>query len=591
MVLEGQRLFLTRLATGLAQGLVLYALYHAQSTQSWPATNGLVFGPLLMAWLYPPLLLILSLGQAEWRKAMLWTAAAAVLIAGLAAYDVWSAWPQDWVFSAKSEWRPHIMSSVQLVLFGGAGLFIAYVLVIGGHLDRRFKATYETHFDVAWKLAVQLALAALFVGAFWLLLWLGAGLFNLIKLDFFQKLIRHDWFAIPISALATAGSLHLTDIRPALVRGARTLLLTLLSWLLLVSAVISAGFLLSLCFTGLKPLWSTNRASALLLIDAAALIILTNAAYQDGHAERLPPKLLRYSGTAAAFLIVPLAALACYALFLRVQQYGWSAGRVTEAATLVVASGYAIGYAWAATGRDMWLKRIEDWNFGIALLILAVLMVLFTPIAKPERIAVADQMARLESGKTAPAKFDFAYLRRQGGRYGMAALETLSKDGNSFLRDQAVGYLKQVNPFGAPLAPPAALAARIHVYPEGSKLPDDFVQTKWGINPRGVRPACMMASPVQCDAFMLDLDGDGKSEILLIAQNSTVAAVYRKSDEGVWEDAAYMSIPFRCQSIISALKQGHFELVPEPHPWKQINVAGVALPLRDNHPALLTCPP
>ena len=92
-------------------------------------------------------------------------------------------------------------------------------------------AKYPTHFDVAWKMAVQLALSAAFVGAFWLLLWLGASLFALIKLDFFRKLIGHEWFAIPVTTLAASGALHLTDIRPALVRGARTLALTLLSWI------------------------------------------------------------------------------------------------------------------------------------------------------------------------------------------------------------------------------------------------------------------------------------------------------------------------------------------------------------------------
>src|SRR6202034_120999 len=140
----------------------------------------------------------------------------------------------DWDYAPNPAYpspRPHILPSAELFLFGGAGLFIAQAVVVGGHTDDRFRASYPTHFDTAWKIALQSALAGLFVGAFWLLLWLGAGLFQLIKLDFFQRLIRHEWFSIPVTAMAVAGALHLTDIRPVLVRGARTLLLTLLSWL------------------------------------------------------------------------------------------------------------------------------------------------------------------------------------------------------------------------------------------------------------------------------------------------------------------------------------------------------------------------
>ena len=41
----------------------------------------------------------------------------------------------------------------------------------------------------------------------------------------------------------------------------------------------------------------------------------------------------------------------------------------------------------------------------------------FTPIADPARLAVADQVRRLESGRVAPAQFDFTSLRFDGARY------------------------------------------------------------------------------------------------------------------------------------------------------------------------------
>src|SRR4029077_12012456 len=163
--------------------------------------------------------------------------------------------------------------------------------------ERKFMASYPTHFDVAWKLAVQVALSAVFVGVFWLVLWLGANLFELINLGFLRRLIEHRWFAIPATTLATAAALHVTDVRAGLVRGVRTLLLVLMSWLLPVMTLIAAGFIAGLFVTGLEPLWQTQHAAALLLIAAAVLIILINATYQDGDPGRAGPRLLRLSGT------------------------------------------------------------------------------------------------------------------------------------------------------------------------------------------------------------------------------------------------------------------------------------------------------
>src|SRR5688572_14738555 len=371
---QGQKLFLTRLAIGLAQGLVLYLLYSASEAKVWPATQGTVFIPLLLVSLSAPVGLILSLGAMSCRKSLIWVGVASIVVALLGFFDSWM---------GAAQVAEVAFPSVQLMLFGAGGLFIAHALVTGGVTDGRFIASYPTHFDVAWKLAVQMALSVLFVGAFWLLMWLGAGLFGLIKLDFLEKLLGHEWFSIPILSLATAGALHLTDIRPVLVQGARTLLLTLLSWLLPLITLIVAGFVASLPFTGLGALWNIGHATTLLLAAAAALIVLINAAHQDGAAERMPPKILRLAGTVAAVLTVPLTVIAAYALFLRVQQYGWTVDRITVAAVLVVALSYAGGYAHAAVIRGEWLASLPRWNFAISLLALVLMVLLFTPIASP----------------------------------------------------------------------------------------------------------------------------------------------------------------------------------------------------------------
>src|SRR5690348_7105618 len=201
----------------------------------------------------------------------------------------------------------------------------------------------------------------------------------------------------------------------------RALVHVLLSWLLPLMALFVAGFLASLPFTGLAPLWATRFATGLLLTTSAALVVLINAVHQDGQQEHAPPRVLRLAASLAALMLVPLMVIAAYALGLRVAQHGWTTDRIIAAASLVVAGCYALGYAWAALRPGRWLERIEICNVVAAFVTLAALLALFTPIADPARLSVASQVARLESGAVAPDKFDFAYLRFDGARYGKAA--------------------------------------------------------------------------------------------------------------------------------------------------------------------------
>ena len=127
-VSQGQKLFNIRLVIGLAQGLALYLLYSAYDAKAWPATQGLIFAPLLIVFLAIPTLLISALGEMPLRKALAWAGIALIAIAILAFFDNWTAWPLDWAYVAGAP-RPHVIPSPQLFVFGGAGLFIAHALV------------------------------------------------------------------------------------------------------------------------------------------------------------------------------------------------------------------------------------------------------------------------------------------------------------------------------------------------------------------------------------------------------------------------------------------------------------------------------
>lgn len=353
-----------RLTVGFLQGVGLHVLYRTATFGLWPATEGLVFAPLVLVTVFVPAVVLLGLGDMRPRSLVFWALAVAAALAGLAMHDIHrGGYGELWPFASGRE-DSRIAPSGRLWMATVVGLFIAHALATAADADRRLFPAYGRLFDASWKLAVQLVLAAAFVGAFWLLLHLGAALFTLIEVEFFSELIRRPWFAAPATTLAFAAAVHLTDVRAGMVRGMRALKLTLLSWLLPMLALIVASFLAALLFAGLDPLWRTRFASPLLLLAAAALVLLVNAAYQEGDPANPPPRLLRWTGRLAALALAPLTAIAAYGVSLRVAQYGWTPDRILATACIAVVGCYAVGYALAALRPRPWLKGIEATNVG-----------------------------------------------------------------------------------------------------------------------------------------------------------------------------------------------------------------------------------
>jgi hypothetical protein len=567
----------TRIAVALAQGLVLAWLYGAQDGKYWPATEPLLFAPLVAVAVLVPVLVVAALSNLRGRTLLVWTMAAAALAAGLAGYDIWRD-PQS-VAPVRN------LPSASLWLALTAMFFIIHSLIVAGEADRRFIATYPRHFDIAWKQGLQVALAALFVGVFWGLYWLGTELFRLIKLEFLADLAKHRWFTVPVTTIAFAAALHLTDVRAGIISGTRNLALTLLSWLLPMMALLALGFILALPFTGLEPLWATRHATGILLIAAAALIVLINTAYRSGESEDAVTGILRYASIAAIVVLVPLVALAGYGVALRVLQYGWTPQRIHAVACIAVAGCYTLGYviALARSGRS--LRGLATTNVATAFAILATLLLLFSPVADPARISVADQIARLEDGRITPERLDFAFLRFQSGRFGDEALkrlkekrgspeaERISQRANEAL-DWRDRYQARRQQQGAFRPTPASRTANITViHPKGAAISDGFVDANWGAAPRQwALPHCLTAND-KCEAILLDLDDDGKPEVLLFGVPSGGGIAF-KSDGGSWKELGNIQNG-NCSGVQSALRAGQFQ--PVSPATKDIEVAGQRL--------------
>jgi hypothetical protein len=570
-----------RILLGLLQGLLLYLLYRAGKEQAWPASAPLLFVPLVLAALIVPVILVSALGHLPRRQLVLWGGAALLLLAGLGCYDAWRC--ADLPLAPPDErtgplryaaglYRS-LFPSPQLVFFAMAGFFIAHTLVLAAAREGRRIASYTSYFDIAWKLGVQLAFSALFTGVSWLVLLLGSQLFELVKLKFLTDLIREEWFAIPVTAFAFSCAMHLTDVRPAIVRGIRGLLLVLLSWLLPVIVVLVGGFLLALPFTGLEPLWNTKRAAAVLLIATAGLVVLVNAAWQNGEDGKAVARIVRLAARAAALLLAPLVLIAMYALHLRVRDYGWTGERVDAAACMLVAACYAAGYFGAALRRG-WLPSLAAVNIGTAFVVLGVLLLLFSPLLDPARVSVASQVARLASGKVRADRFDFAFLRFDGERYGRAAMDRLEREASgkdaALVRDQIAIVRKMSNRWS-----PAALTARridlganLVIRQAGVRLPESFLRTDWTLKDTPyLYPACLREPDKRCDALLLDVNGDGKPEVLVSSRDDDAATVpksvvFAEDGQGQWSALASVRLPqVDCRALRANLAAGKLRAV------------------------------
>jgi hypothetical protein len=242
-----------------------------------------------------------------------------------------------------------------------------------------------------------------------------------------------------------------------------------------------------------------------------------------------------------------------------------------------VAGCYALGYALAAVRRGTWLKSIELTNVATAYIILAVLLALLSPIADPARLSVADQVARLESGKTSMDQFDFEFLRFFSGRYGEQALERLktkqddpdavriSQKANEALDWRTPAYAKRIV-----RATSQSRAANIAVLSSSAPLPDSFLQQEW----QGIWvPGCLTAN-AKCEAIVSDLDGDGTPEILLFSLPGGISTAFQSTKDGRWMILG--PIPnAQCAGVRDALRAGKFETVAPK--FKEIEVNGQRL--------------
>ncbi len=353
---------------------------------------------------------------------LLWRGMAVLALLLLALHG--SVW---WLLGSRNVWRGSAWAP--WLLCQGALLFIALAWMQAWLQQRSLRRVpYALLFDHAWNNAVVLGFALQFVALGWAVLGLWAGLFALVKVRLFAETFTAPAFVYMATGLMAGLGVLLARGQPRPLRLMLQLVLALYRLLLPLLALVVVLFVAFLPFTGVQPLWETRKAAPLLMGVLLCLLVFVNAVYQDGRRQTAPyPAALRGLIAAALALMPVLAALALWAVALRVRQYGWTHERIwalTIAGTLML---YALGYAWAALERDAaaWLQRIGRINPAMSWLVMALLVLLHTPLLDPYRIGAASQYQRLADGTQAPTLQALQDLSFDHGRHGLPALQRL----------------------------------------------------------------------------------------------------------------------------------------------------------------------
>jgi hypothetical protein len=476
-------------------------------------------------------------------------AAFGAVLAVLAIYTGWQAEPQG-------EFPIHALI---FVFVASAGLASFKALMYLQQRATQRPMSYEGLFSYSWRNALTFALSALFVVVFWLILMLWAELFRAIEVDFFHELFREDWFHVPVLAVSLGVAIgifrNLTQVIDSITR----LLAGLIRLLLPLVIVVAVLFLLTLPIVGLDALWSTGHGTALLLWLLAVLLFFTNAVYQDGRGEK-PYSLFLHRCIYAGLVTLPLISLiSFYGLWLRLDEYGWTVARCWAFVVWLVLSLFAVGYVTGIVRRhDAWTEELARVNTGMGLVILALMLLVNSPLLDFRKISIASQLQRVESGEITLAEFDFWYAHNELARPGYLALEAMKVQ----LGDSDAELLEKItNP--APIAAGITAMSADEMWKNMSYRPAGFEV------PEGVRQKIAMESytlyhAAQPVMIRTDLDADGEYEYALIQiQDGYIyhAGIYYQENRN-WSSVqlAHRIGPPTGSELVDAIRNGEITL-------------------------------
>lgn len=282
---------------------------------------------------------------------------------------------------------------------------------------------YPSLFSQAWGIFVRYSVALTFVGVVWGVILLSDALFGVVGLTVIEDLLEIG--VVPWLITGTMLGLALAVVQELADVVSPYLVVRLLRLLVPVVLVVLVVFVAALPFRGLSGLFGGLSVAAILLaMTAAAATLITSAVDQDDPSA-VGSYLMRRATQGLALVLPVPAALTAVAVWLRVDQYGWTPDRLFAATAAALALGYGGLYALAVLRGGGWMDRIRTANTVMALALIGCAALWLTPVLNPEAISARNLVARVTDGRTAPAAVDL-YTLGFWGRAGADARTNLT---------------------------------------------------------------------------------------------------------------------------------------------------------------------
>ncbi|HEX8238585.1 MAG TPA: DUF4153 domain-containing protein [Allosphingosinicella sp.] len=451
------------LALGAALGLAVHLLTRGPEMWQWTenplrlgAAAGLAAGGIVFAF---------ALERARGLWSLLFALGAGLIVGFVTG---WNGPPDSW--GAGEGWQ---LASALLALVIALPLFQASRDAGRWNLDYRSVHAHILTNIVLWFVAWGFVLIT------FLLVLLLSELFQLIGITLLRDLLQKDWVPWILIGGALGAAIGLLRDRDGIVGTLQRVATAILSFL---APILAAGlviFVAALPFTGLEPLWEQTRATTpILLACIIGAVVLVNAVIGSGSDEdEQRPRIVRWAAAALAAVVLPLAIVAAISTAKRIAQHGFTPDRLWAAVFVAITVAGAAAYLFALIrGRAGWPPLLRTLNLRIAVGICLVALFLALPIISFGAISTRDQVARLQSGRVAPDKFDWAALRYDFGPSGRRALDRLARSANPGLRDHARAVLAASSRWNARQAieDHVEVPRVLRVFPAGVAVPPEL---------------------------------------------------------------------------------------------------------------------
>ena len=550
---------------GLLQGALCYLLM----TYLVPHNDGWLFYgmPATIAITSALLLTVVSFKQ---RALWYWMALIFVVVLAMSAWLKWQVEDSD-------KWRQH-----EVFMFYGWRLLLMAMLALPWiqyslHVSRE-QARYPHFYRQLWLNALTLLIVFVANGLFWLVLLLWSEMFKLVGIPFFSTLFFDtDWFGYVAFGLITALAVVLARTQSRLVTAVQKLLTFIATGLLPLVALLALMFILTLPFTGLEAI-SQRVSAAGLMSTLTLLLLLLMAMVREPQKEALPyPGALRYLIKCAVAVTPIYTLIAGWALWVRIQQYGWTPERLYGVLVVVVLLVWSFGYLASILRRGRNPLELQGpVILGVSLLALGLLVLLSSPVIDAWRISVNSHMGLYHSGKIKPDQVSL-YMLDHSGKPGRAALEALQKDvafNQDSKRRRDLNSLLQGSRDPVKELTATQLVSKVVIAP-GSEKPDDAFWTF--VKAQGYRiTSC--AEQNACVLVNQDLNADGHPEQVLYAFGDGESLVFGMQ-KNKWDLLAVARLPegFNKDKLLQAV--ANQQLGSAPRIWRDITIDGKRLPM------------